>query len=515
MQFFAERNKELEKAKKKKKWLKPVIIIAVLAVIIAVASKACVSSIGGTMQMMNTATCDRASVQNLISYVSVSGTVSSSNTINITGNIDQKVKSLNVKVGDSVKKGDILCEFDSSALQEEYDTLEKTAEKSQGAENYTHNINVRNLNRARSDKQDSLNKAQQSINSAESKRDKAYNDYNEKVEEFNRLNAEAGELYAQILKDGQNAVPDTESEEEYSAYGAVGQTDERLTKYQELKAKAEAINASLDAMKDQLSVYDDAVDSAYDAYREVEKSADNVIQSAQDTIDAEQFSSADNSTQSQLKKLKERIEECTVKAPEDGVITQLNVTVGSIPTNANIIVLENTDELVIKGKVNESDILRVEEGLPVEIKTGATQDEVINGKVKRIEKIISSNTSAMQETSGGYTVEISIDDKDSPLLIGMNASAKIILDRQDEALSVPYDAVQGGENDGYFVFVAVPAENDKMYRIEKRSIEKGFEGDYYTEVKSGDVKENDIVLTNPSGISEGDVIPLDVSEVQS
>ena len=504
----------MEKAKKKKKWLKPVIIIAVLAVVIAVASKACASSMNSAVQMMSVATCDRVSTQDLINYVSVSGTVSSSNTINITGNIDQKVKSLNVKVGDNVKKGDILCEFDSSALQEEYDNLAQTAEKSQGAEDYSHNINIRNLNKAKSDRNDSLNKAQQAIDSALNKRDKAYSDYNSKVEEFNRLNVEAGELYAQIMKDSQqNISQNYDDEESMSTYGALQQTDDRMTRYQELKAKAETIDASLDAMKEQLSVYDDAVDSAYDAYKEVEKSADNMVQSAQDTIDAEKFSSSDNSTQSQLKKLQERIDECTVKAPEDGVITQLNVTVGSIPTNANIIVLENTDELVIKGKVNENDILRVEEGLPVEIKTGATQDKIINGKVKRIEKIVSSNNSLMTENAtGGYTVEISIDDKDSPLLIGMNASAKIILARQDEALSVPYDA--GGENDGYFVFVAIPAENN-MYRIEKKSIEKGFEGDYYTEIKSGDLKENDIVITNPSGINEGDVIPLEVSEVQS
>jgi HlyD family secretion protein len=170
--------------------------------------------------------------------------------------------------------------------------------------------------------------------------------------------------------------------------------------------------------------------------------------------------------------------------------------------------LANASQLVISGKVNESDILRISEDMPAEIKTSATGEKVISGKVKRIERIISSDE---KDPSEGYTVEVSIDEEDSELLIGMSASVKIILDRCNDALSVPYDAVIGGDNDGYYVFIATSTSKGE-YVISKRKITKGFDGDYYLEVTSDNLNENDIVLTNPRGISDGDTLSLKLPE---
>ena len=205
--------------------------------------------------------------------------------------------------------------------------------------------------------------------------------------------------------------------------------------------------------------------------------------------------------------MQEQIDACTILAPADGVVTQLNISEGSIPLNNNLMMIENTSDLIIRGKVSESDILRISEGMKCEIKTSATKDDIVAGSVKRIERILSSGTDA---SASGYTVEISIDDPKSKLLIGMSATAKIIVNKLENAISIPYDAVRGGENEGYFVFTAEETDQPNMVKIVRKDIEIGFEGDYFVELKKGDLKEGDIVFTDSfdssTTLEEGKII---------
>lgn len=468
----------MEKQKKKK--LGCLIAFLVIAAIIGVLIFLGVSAAKQGMQMMQAQpTYGEAEFKDLSSYVNLSGIVSSSETVNVTTEMTRKVKTLNIKVGDSVKKGDILCILDSEQLQEQFDKLTNNADKAHNAENYKSNLLRRNLNDAKNSKTNMLNKAQEAVNRAVKARDDAYEQYNAAVEMYNQLIEQIPEADEETAKTMQKKADDLQAEME-KAYPTLAQLDEAITE-------------------------------ARNAYRDTEQSADQVIQSAQDAIDAEQYSITDDSADEQLKTLQEQIDNCTITAPADGVVTQLNVSVGSIPMSNTLMVIENTDSLVVKGKVNESDILRVEEKMPCEIKTSATEDEVIQGSVKRIERIISSYSDA---AASGYTVEISIDDPKSKLLIGMSASVKIVLNKKEHVLSVPYDAINGGENDGYFVLTCEPTDQPGMVKVVKKPVNVGFEGDYFTEITDTDIQEGDLVFTPtedklgmPITVEEGQIIP--------
>ena len=487
----------MEKSKKRKKLI---IVLIVLLLIIGVLVMLIRNAIGGATSKIkwNSQTCGTVQNRDLLNYVNLSGNVSSSDRVSISCEQVLKVSKLNVKVGDSVKKGDILCEFDSSSLKEQFDTLSSNSAKAEGASNYSHSLNQRNLTKARQERADMIAKAQAAIDNAKAKRDQAYNDYNILVDRFNDLNADAAAAYDEMVAAGDDTAA----------------ADAARENWKELTSKIAALDLTVESVHSQLPAYDDAVDAAI--YNDTVKTADGLVQSAQDALDAEKYTVSDGSADKQLKELQEKIASCIVKAPKDGVVTQLSISEGSVPMSNNLMTIENTSELVISGKVNEADILRINEGMNAEIKTSATGSKIINGKVTRIERIISSGSSISDSalgaaTSGGYTVEVSISDKDSELLIGMSASVKIILDKRESALSVPYDAVIGGENDGYFVYVATPAEGGK-YTLSKRSVTIGFEGDYYTEIVSGDLKVGDIVLTSPSNVSDGDTLSLDAPE---
>ena len=478
---------------KRGKKIKRIIILLIVLLIIGGIVFFVRNAIRGAASKMTyrSDTCGIAKCQDLVNYSNMSGSISSSDKLMVTADPTLKVKKLNVKVGDSVKAGDILCEFDSTKLKEEYDAMVKNNEKAAGAEQHSHDLTVRQLNKAKEQRSELISKAQKAINTAVEKRDRAYDEYNRKVAEYNELSAAVNEAYMAWANAGEDEAAQLEKA------------------YKALDTKLSSADTLLESMKEALPEYDEAINSANEAYNQAVRSGDELVQSAQDAIDAEKYSISDNSADKQLAELAERIEKCVVRAEKSGVVTELNISEGSVPESVNIMTVENTDELVVSGKVSESDILKLSEGMEAEIKTSATDDKIIKGTVKRIERIISSNSA--EARMGGYTVEVSIDDKESGLLIGMSAKVKIILDKRENVLSVPYDSISGGENEGYFVYVATPAEDGK-YVLSKRSVSLGFEGDYYTEITSGSLKEGDIVVTDPYGVMDGDVIELKVPE---
>ena len=251
--------------------------------------------------MLNSIPYGEVAVKDLSEYVNVSGNVSSSDSFNVTADVLQKVTKLNVKVGDSVKKGDVLCELDTTSLQEKYDKLAASAGKAQDAESYKSGILRRNLTDAKNNKASLLNKAQNAINNAISARDTAYDRYNLAVEQYNTLIEKI------------NAGEDESGE---------------------LQKQADTLQELIDELYPKLPSFDAAIEEARAAYTETAETADKLIQSAQDAIDAEQYSTGNDSTDDDLKELQEQIDACTVTAPADGVITALNVTEGSIPMNS-------------------------------------------------------------------------------------------------------------------------------------------------------------------------------------
>ena len=464
--------------KSKKKKISCIIIAVVVIALIAVLIKAALSAVSSISLTNDSYPYGEAAVKDLSTYVNISGNVSSSSTVNVTSEVLAKVAQLNVKVGDSVKKDDIVCLLDATELQEQYDKIAASADKAKDAENYKDAILRRNLNEALTARTNAVNKAQQAANEAENARTQAYEQQKKLVEQYNAL------------------------VEQINAADAETQGM--------LQPQLDAMNEALETLNEKLPQLDAAADAAQKGIQSAQELADQAVQAAQDAIDSAKYTLTDDSAAEQLKKLQEQIDSCTVRATADGVITQLNITEGSIPMNKNLMVIENTDSLIIRGKVSEADVLRVEEGMDCEIKTSATEDEIIAGKVSRIERIISSSENAAAD--GGYAVEVAIE-QNSKLLIGMSASCKIVLSKKENTLGVPYDAVYGGEQDGYYVYVGVNGDTPGTVKAVRKDVKIGFEGDYYIEITEGDVKEGDLILMQPSAfdvlpqLEDGSVIP--------
>lgn len=472
--------------KKKKGWLIAVILVAVI-VPVSVGAVACMRSISGNISMMTSSNIETVTLekQDLYSDISVSGTVESKNMVKVTSLLSAKVESLNVELGSEVKQGDILCVFDSSDLQAEYDALYATIQKSDSLSENNHKINVRNLDSAQKERDALVAQAKQGIDDAVAARDNAEAKFNQLCTSCNALVNEYNALIGQM-----NAAAEPE------IYDALAQ--EAQLKLADLR-NAEAMR---DAQEEQLPTYRRSVQVAQDTYNSTVRNAESAVQSCQDALDAEQFSD-DPSVRRQLDKLQTQIEACVVKAPASGIITSLNIAQGSIPTTDALMTIEDAGDLKISVQVNETDILKLQEGMRAIVKTTATGDQTFDATVIRVVNIFNGS----KEMGGGYSAEISIDDKNSGLLIGMTAKAKIVLAEKKDVLAVPYEAIFTND-DGDSCIYAVRKSGDGVRTAHAVKVTPGMESSYYVEITGEEIEEGMEIVISADNVNEGDVIPM-------
>ena len=172
----------------------------------------------------------------------------------------------------------------------------------------------------------------------------------------------------------------------------------------------------------------------------------------------------------------------SMKAPYNCVITAFDLPDEDEQlTSKHTVSLAATDELQMELSVGEDDIADIALGQSATISVESTSDN-IEGEVTYI--------SSVGDYSGGtssFTVKITFANS-GKIKLGMSASASIILARAENALAVPVSAISTRDGINY-----VTLENGEQ-----------------TEVKTG--IKNDAYIEILSGLSEGDVIQVPVTE---
>ena len=442
-------------AVKKKAIIIPVVV-AVLAGGGLYACNAMTKAANESMMANSKYTVIPAGQNDLSKVISTTGKVIGNGTVDVTTKLNCSVSKVNVSLGDMVKEGDLLCEFDSTELQEEYDALKKQMDNSDKKEKSDSSRNQRDLDSAKAKKEAALARAQREVDKAVTARDNAYEKYNNLCNEYNSALDRGDENY------------------DYTT-----------------------VWTTLETLKSGLSAYDDAVTAANDSYSDTENQCNDTIQKLQDVIDGEAFDSGSDD-QKKLDKLSEQIEQCKVYAPQSGIITALNVNEGSVPSAPSIMTIVNTDKTVIELTVKETDITKIAEGMKAKVTSKVIPGEEFSASITRIVNVVSTETTA-DGVETGYKVEVTLDETNDQLLIGMSASVDVTIDEVGEKLSVPYSGII--EEDGAeYVYVAEPANDDEGgYIARKKKVVKGAESDFYVEVKSGEVKSGDLIIEDPEG----------------
>ncbi len=175
-----------------------------------------------------------------------------------------------------------------------------------------------------------------------------------------------------------------------------------------------------------------------------------------------------------------------IRSPINGVVTARFVELGDTIVKGNIMgTVVTIDSLYVEGFIDEADISKVSIGKEVNITMDAYQGRIFKGVAYRVSPVV---TGGKQETR---TFEVRARLKEMPPAIkpGMSAEVEVIVDRADNALIVPSQAVI--ERDGKtFVYIV----KDSKARLVP--IKAGRSNWTYTEVLSG-INEGDEVIINP------------------
>ena len=465
----------------------------------------------------------------------VNGNVKSGEVSNVSSSIAAKVKSVNVKVGDIVNAGDVICVLDDSDIVKEIENKTKELEEQRKTLQDNYNKLVSQLNTLKNTQSQSLstqnksveaaagilNKAKTELNNYEGTFNSIKNTYNImlsgiKDKQSNYDNAEnyKKQAYETWIKSG-GSVDSQEYKKYIEASENLNRKQEELNQAKELYDYdniSNMYNEALNTYNEKLAVRD----SAQSQYDEAVANSTSTANSNKAEIETLQSSINDVKSQieklndnEELKELKEKLDKTVLKAETTGKITELKVNVGSM-TDGAIATIQSTDNLILEVNIAEYDIQKVSTGMKAKISSDTLTDKV-DGELVGISPV------ASEGDKKGFVAQIAITNS-SGLFIGTNAKAEIIISGKSDVILAPIDAIKNidtnpsifvQESDGKFkeVSVTVGERNDYYAEISGSDVKEGMEINayayYYSDDNSGNNIENNEEINEDSDINEG------------
>jgi HlyD family secretion protein len=127
----------------------------------------------------------------------------------------------------------------------------------------------------------------------------------------------------------------------------------------------------------------------------------------------------------------------TITAPVDGVVVSRNVDVGqtvaaTMQAPTLFVLAEDLAHMQVNASVDESDIGRIEAGLPVTFQVDAYLNETFHGNVRqvRLDPVVDQGVVS-------YVTVIDVENPDLKLKPGMTATVSVEVARTDDGLRVP------------------------------------------------------------------------------
>lgn len=398
---------------------------------------------------------------NIINSINVLGDVKSDNSTNVYTNSTNIVKEVKVKVGEKVKKGDVLAILDTEKLEKDIAQTTETVNASESNakielenkksayENAVY-MNENNLNTE-------IINATAAIDST--KRDL---DDKQRIYEYNKVLLGYGEISEQDLKKSE--------------------TDYKNAKSDYDKALVTLENAKLKLNED--------------------------IKNLKNSYETAQINYNNRSERIALENKQNELQECTIKAPVDGTITSVNAVVGS-PSTGALFEIEDLDNVTITVSIKEVDVTNVKAGQKATIKTDATEDIDIEGEIQSVDPTAKKEKAPQGETQSSndvnFEAKVKMKEPNDKIKVGMNARVNIILEEKDDVYAVPHENIVEDEN-GSSIYVA--EKQGEQYIVKQVPVTIGMGSDFNVEISGDELNEGLIILSNPSSYTVGSNIEI-------
>lgn len=476
------------------------------------------------------------------------GTVSPEEAVYVMPLVSAEVLSTNVKVGDTVQAGDVLCRLDSEGAElqlasaeaqyasaeaglntaqagynsavAQYESAAAQADAQVGGskklQDYQADINIDKIKDGLDDIDENLTDLEEDKDDAKKARKKA----DENLDDAKKAMAQAQAAYDEAkakkdsVSDGDSAEYKSQIDASYEAAkknltAAQAEVESAAKKYAEKTATYDALKDSIEDLEDTRHDTQESLEQAEtikkitdeDVYGDTQNIVDKSKAAAATGIDSAQaqVESAKvgmSAAQVGIDSAQYQVDMYTLTAPISGVIEAVNVEDHGFASSGN-------PAFVISNKNTMTITFHVSEGIRNTFQIGQQIQVDRSGKI--YDAAITEIGTMLDASSGLFQVKASVDDVDGGLLTG--STVKIIADTyaQEDALLIPYDAVYYDDSQSY-VYVA---ENGKAVR---KNIETGIFNETTITVLSGLTAQDQLIVSWSSNLRDGADVSLKDAE---
>lgn len=415
------------------------------------------------------------------------------------GNTSGKLVTLNVKVGDHVKKGDLLAEIDNSQAKINYQ---------QAQQSYLSLTSAAAIAQA----QQALTTAQATLSTDTNSLiyiispDQYY--WQQQVAAAQRALAAAKAAGGTSPTTAQQqAINDAQAKLKYYQDSLTGAHDRWLKTYvpTHFTSIARTIDPKTRKMNvtKQVATPTDAAIAAAQAAVVVDQSS---VQEAQWYLDALNGKDVPvTATGSSLASLetaklnvqsaKAALDETQILAPTDGTIMSESANVGDNVSSSAIITMGDLSTLYVETSMDESDYQAFQVGNAAQVTFNALPNQVFEGKVTEVDPALT--------TSNGTSVVtgmVELSPTKAKLLMGMTASVTVIAGQAQDAVLVPVSALHQQADGSYTVNVQ---QNGKFVSV---PVQVGLQDLVNAQITSG-LNAGDVVGTASTGTTTGTTTP--------
>ena len=174
-----------------------------------------------------------------------------------------------------------------------------------------------------------------------------------------------------------------------------------------------------------------------------------------------------------------------IRSTITGLILDVPIKVGNSVIMSNtlndgttIATVADMNDLIFRGNIDETEVGRVHEGMPVKITIGALQDLSFDASLEYIAPKATEENGANQ-----FEIKAALVAPDTVVIrSGYSANAEIVLERAKSTLAIPEGAVEFS-GDSTFVYVLTDSIHGQQF--ERRPVEVGMSDGIRIAVKSG------------------------------
>ncbi len=174
-----------------------------------------------------------------------------------------------------------------------------------------------------------------------------------------------------------------------------------------------------------------------------------------------------------------------VRSTIDGMVLDVPVKEGNSVIQANtfnagttIASVANMKDMIFEGNVDETEVGKIKEGMPIELEIGAIDKEKFAAALEYISPKGVEENGAIQ-----FEIKASVQLKEGQFIrAGYSANANIVLDKKDSVMVIP-EGLLKFENDSSFVEVNTGSDEEPSY--EKRFVKTGLSDGINIEVTQG------------------------------